>query len=294
MYTLSYDNNIEFECILTNVILTKISNYRYHLSKSEGERIDVILKESLEEGNNPTSKEVKPRSPSSSEVISKPHSEPECPRTPKTGLTGGQESARERPGTSPIRKIDEDTVILLEETFGSHNIGPTSDSIKGRLRQLLDSPAKRRPRIKFTVEMEEREKNGHSGLRIDVWETPAHPDEVARPQGTSTPRNGSPVQHSHLRQSKSSAGFSPIKKASPARERKENLSEGEEDLDPNAKMPCYNKNIEEKQPHAEDISMKSINDDEAAPGSNEMDPGPLAKGADQRLNTPGTKKQTEE
>ena len=43
VYTLSYDNNIEFECILTNVNLTKISNYRYHLSKSEWERIDEIL-----------------------------------------------------------------------------------------------------------------------------------------------------------------------------------------------------------------------------------------------------------
>ena len=48
VYTLSYDNNIEFECILTNVNLTKISNYRYYLSKSEWESIDEILKESLE------------------------------------------------------------------------------------------------------------------------------------------------------------------------------------------------------------------------------------------------------
>ena len=63
-------------------------------------------------------------------------------------------------------------------------------------------------------------------------------------------------------------------------------------------MPSYNKNIEEKQPHAEedsrreyyrvapisddDISMKSINDDEAAPGSNKTDPGTPAEGADQR------------
>ena len=89
MYSLSYDNNIEFEYILTNINLTKISNYRYHLSKSEWEGIDEILKESLEEENNPTSKEVEPRAPSSSEVISKPHSEAECPRTPKTGLIGG-------------------------------------------------------------------------------------------------------------------------------------------------------------------------------------------------------------
>ena len=35
VYTLSYYNNIEIESILTNVNLTKISNYRYHLSKLE-------------------------------------------------------------------------------------------------------------------------------------------------------------------------------------------------------------------------------------------------------------------
>ena len=210
-------------------------------------------------------------------------------------LTGGQESAKEQPGKTPIRKSDEDTGILLEDTFGSHNIGPTSDSIKGRLSQLLDSPTKRDPRIKFTVEMEEREKNGLTGLRIDVWETPAHPDEVARPQGTSTPRDGSPVQHSHLGQSKGSVVISPIKKDSPAREGEGNLSE-DEDLDPNAEMPSYNENIEDKQPHAEEdshreyyrvapigdenISMKSINNDERAPGSSRTDPNPRAEGAD--------------
>ena len=111
---------------------------------------------------------MEPRAPSSSEVISKSSSEAECPRTLKIELTGGQESAKQQPGKTPIRKSDEDTGILLEDTFGSHNIGPTSDSIKGRLRQLLDCRAKKGPRIKFTDEMKEREKNGLSGLRIDV------------------------------------------------------------------------------------------------------------------------------
>ena len=150
--------------------------------------------------------------------------------------------------------------------------------------------------------MEERERNGLSGLRIDVWETPTHPDEVAQRQGTSTPRDGSPVQHSHPGQNKSSVVISPIKKTSPAKEREANLSEGEEDLDFNAEMPSYNENIEENQSHAEensrrgyyrvapmsdgDISMKSINDDEAAPGSNKTDPVTRTEGADQRLIPP--------
>ena len=75
-------------------------------------------------------------------------------------------------------------------------------------------------------------------------------------------------------------------------------------------MSSYNEDIEEEQPHTaedsrrgyyrvapvsdEDISTKSINDDEAVLGSNKTDPGTRAEGDDQRLRTPGTKRQTEE
>ena len=45
-----------------------------------------------------------------------------------------------------------------------------SKSAIERLRQLINNSGQKGAKIKFTVDMEEREKDGLSGLRIDVWE----------------------------------------------------------------------------------------------------------------------------
>ena len=109
---------------------------------------------------------------------------------------------------------------------------------------VADSPARKGPRIIFTVEMEEREKNSLSGLRIDVWETPAHPEENAGPQNTCIPIRVSASQYSDLRWNESSTVISPVKNTSPAKEIQENLSEVDEDLAPDATMLSYTEDVD--------------------------------------------------
>ena len=113
----------------------KISNYRYHLSKTEWERIDEVLKESLEAEENAGSAELEPKSLNSSKITRNPRSEVEGPETPKTDLTGKQKWAREQTETIPAPKSDADDELVLEDTHGSHNIGSASDSVKDRLCQ---------------------------------------------------------------------------------------------------------------------------------------------------------------
>ena len=48
LYALDYHDHIEFQCILTNIRLTKISRNRFHLPEQEQDRIMQILKESIE------------------------------------------------------------------------------------------------------------------------------------------------------------------------------------------------------------------------------------------------------
>ena len=105
--------------------------------------------------------------------------------------------------------------------------------------------------------MEKREKNGLSGLRIDVWETPAHPEENAGPRNIPTPIRGSASQYSHLRRNESSMVISPVKNISPAKEIQENLSEADEDLAPNATIPSYTDDVDGEQTRPKDDSCQS-------------------------------------
>ena len=57
----------------------------------------------------------------------------------------------------------EDTEVPVEEDS-------VSQSAIERLRQLINNSGQKGTKIKFTVDMEEKEKDGHSELRIDVWE----------------------------------------------------------------------------------------------------------------------------
>ena len=47
---------------------------------------------------------------------------------------------------------------------------PLNESAMEKLRQLLNNSGQKGAKIKFTVDMEEKERDGRSGLRIDVWE----------------------------------------------------------------------------------------------------------------------------
>ena len=54
MYALDYHDYVEFQCIMTNVRLTKISKSRFHLPKHEQDRIMQILRESIKTTRSPT------------------------------------------------------------------------------------------------------------------------------------------------------------------------------------------------------------------------------------------------
>ena len=60
-----------------------------------------------------------------------------------------------------------------------------SKSAIERLRQLINNSGQKGAKIKFTVDMEEKEKDWLSGLRIDVWE--ARNPSLASPITTEPP-----------------------------------------------------------------------------------------------------------
>ena len=53
MYTLDYHDYVVFQCIMTNVRLTKISKSRFHLPKHVQDRIMQILRESIKATRSP-------------------------------------------------------------------------------------------------------------------------------------------------------------------------------------------------------------------------------------------------
>ena len=78
----------------------------------------------------------------------------------------------------------EDSEIPVE---GDH----INESAIEKLRQLLKNSGQKGAKIKFTVDMEEKERDGRSGLRIDVWEVrkspPASPITTRPPSEDSDP-----------------------------------------------------------------------------------------------------------
>ena len=60
--------------------------------------------------------------------------------------------------------------FYMEDTEVRVEVDSINESAIERLRQLLNNSGQKGAKIKFTVDMEEKEKNGRLGLRIVAWE----------------------------------------------------------------------------------------------------------------------------
>ena len=181
VHQFEYHGKIEFGCILMNVNLEKLKTYRFRLADSEKKRIEDILRESLAAKANAQSAvfhetdEVK-NSPQQGESLSRrlnnansgvelteirEHPEQEKSETPTQSM---EHVPPQKPSTKQTEPPSDRRNAIEPATTESASPNP--------IQRILRNESEK-TKVKFTVEMEERERKGKPGYRIDIWEAQA-------------------------------------------------------------------------------------------------------------------------
>ena len=187
-YNYVYHDYIDARCILTNVRLAKIKANKYRLPQSEKERAEVILWASIaadKRGHSAPPTCHRNRDEAEAEIINL-----QTTLAKEVSAEGVTESKERSPredsfrNTTPVR---ETRGACTENMFDqSAQAGTTSPADKryrmGETGAMNMTPLsaiqevllnkKEGKKSKFTVELEEREENGKSRVRIDIYGRP--------------------------------------------------------------------------------------------------------------------------
>ena len=169
VYKLSYHQQVDFRCVLTNVRLTKMSANRYHLPKQEQTRIQGILRESIEAEKQTTLV----TSPRASPVHLPPDRTTEAVPTVVSndrmtehresridGLNDLTTQGNEGPVNDPTIVVNKEKPLTPSVSSDTSSADVEHDSALERLRQASRGSIKEKAKIKFTVDMEEQEDEG--------------------------------------------------------------------------------------------------------------------------------------